>query len=60
MYPAKVAKLVTFACGCICEYPLEGEFAKLKDWHIFACKKHTEDRRGLAQRAEIVWARFSS
>ncbi len=58
MYPAKVVKVVTFSCGCICEYPIEGQFAELGDWHITPCKKHTEERLSMAQRADVVWQRF--
>ncbi len=58
MYPAKVVKVVTFSCGCICEYPIEGRFAELGDWHIVPCKKHTEERLSMAQRAEMVWQEF--
>ncbi len=59
MYPVKVAKVVAFACGCICEYPLEGHFAEMKEWHIFACKKHTEERYSMPLRAEMTWGHFN-
>ncbi len=58
MYPAKVVKVVAFSCGCICEYPIEGQFAEMRDWHITSCKKHTEERLSMAQRAEMVWQEF--
>ncbi len=59
MYPAKVVKVVTFSCGCICEYPIEGRFAEMRDWHITSCKKHVEERLSMAERAEMIWQKFN-
>lgn len=63
---ASVKRVVTYACGCVCEYPIKGEFAGL-GWHIFPCRMHagessseTPDGRSIMeQRAEDDWRSIS-
>ena len=60
VYPVWISHEVRFACGCICQYPLIGEHADLKDWHCIPCFTHaTEDpsRVWLAQQAKRLFER---
>ena len=52
--PSKISAVVTFDCGCICEFPLKGSFAEQRDWHVIPCRYHTENRGDVAQLAERV------
>lgn len=37
---AQVSKQVVYACGCIATFPIIGEFARFKAWHVIPCNVH--------------------
>lgn len=51
-------KQITYACGCICQFPIVGNFSELKEWHIISCYTHAKNIRGMEQKAELDFQRL--
>lgn len=51
-------KMVSYSCGCCCEYSIVGTFTGL-GWHVFPCYRHAGDgRMEMEQRAEADWKKY--
>lgn len=51
---SKISSTVVFNCGCICELPYVGMFSEMKEWHVIACRNHTDNRKLIGNLAEAI------
>ena len=58
--PKSAMKQVIYSCGCICQFPLLGNYAETREWHIIlSCQKHTADNIcEFEQKAELDFQRL--